>query len=490
MSEIADDRPLEGEAVGPVQTRPDWLVPAIIGSALFMQTLSATVITNALPTMAVAFDVSPLALNMTITAYLLSSAVFLPISGWVADRYGARAVFMWAMIGFTLSSVACGFAQSLEHLILARIAQGAASALLMPVGRLVILRTVPKSELVGALAILTMPAMLGPMLGPPIGGFIVTFSDWRWIFFLDVPIGITGAILVKMFVPDVREDVRPPLDWTGFILTGIACACLVFGFENLGRAALPLPVVTAMLAVGMLAGWLFLRHAKRVEAPILDPSLFRYQTFSASVLGGSFLRFAMGATPFLLALLLQLGFGMTPFEAGLITFAGAAGALVLKAVAPPLIRRFGFKRILIVNGAITAVFFVLYAFMTPQMPHLLMLFLLFVGGFFRSLQFTTLNGLSYAEVPQEEMSRASALSSMGQQLSQSIGVGLAAVLLHLSLQWHGAAEINIAVVQPAFVVMAAITLLGHVWFYRLADDAGDEMSGRPVIARDSVIPSD
>lgn len=477
MSEIADDDPIEGEAIAPVKARPDWLVPVIIGSALFMQTLSATVISNALPTMAHALDVSPLALNLAITAYLLAAAVFLPISGWLADRYGARIVFTSAIVVFTLASAACGFAQSLEQLLVARVVQGAASAMLMPVGRLVLLRTVPKAELVGALAILTMPGLLGPMLGPPIGGAIVTFGDWRWIFFLNIPIGIVGVILVSLYVPDVREEQRAPLDWTGFALTALACAGLVFGFENLGRGALPWPVVTLMLLGGGLCLWLFLQHAKRTANPILDPTIFHHQTFTASIVGGAFLRFAMGATPFLLALLLQLGFGMTAFEAGLTTFAAAAGALAMKTTAPPLIRKFGFKRILIWNGVISAALMFLYAFFTPQMPHVLLLAILLVGGFFRSLQFTSLNGLAYADIAQERMSRASTLSSMGQQLAQSIGVGLAAVLLHVSLEAHHTTEITVSVVSPVFAVMAAITLIGLFWYVRLPDDAGAEMSG-------------
>ncbi|MGE3867621.1 MAG: MFS transporter, partial [Hyphomonadaceae bacterium] len=237
MSEIADEgAPLSESTAKPrAGSEPDWLVPAIIGSALLMQNLSATVIANALPAMAHALNVDPVAMNLAITSFLLSGAVFLPISGWLADRYGARPVFIAAIVIFTLASAACGFANSLEQLIAARVVQGAASAMLMPVGRLVLLRTVPKSELVGALAIVTMPALFGPMLGPPIGGLIVTFGDWRWIFFLNAPIGIVGMFLVWRYVPDVREAVRVPMDWIGFALAGVACAALVFGFENLGR---------------------------------------------------------------------------------------------------------------------------------------------------------------------------------------------------------------------------------------------------------------
>ncbi len=484
MTDLADDQPLDGpptaaeEAI--VKKRPDWLVPAIIGSALFMQTLSATVISNALPTMAHALAVSPLALNLAITAYLLTGAVFLPISGWLADRHGARSVFVVAIVIFTCASAACGFAHSLEQLVLARMVQGAASAMLMPVGRLVLLRTVPKDELVGALAILTMPGLLGPMIGPPIGGFIVTYSDWRWIFFLNIPVGIVGVILVSLFVPDVREEVRAPLDWTGFFLTGIACAGLVFGFENLGRGALPWQVIAGMLTLGAGAAYLFLEHAKRTEAPILDPTIFRFQTFSASIIGGAFLRFAMGASPFLLALLLQLGFGMSAFQAGLTTFAAAAGALLMKTTAPPLIRRFGFRNILIWNGVISAVLMFAYAFFTPAMPHVLLLIILLTGGFFRSLQFTSLNGLAYADIPQERMSRASTLSSMGQQLAQSVGVGLAAVLLHLSMQARHETDVTVSAISPVFGVMALVTLIGLFWFVRLPADAGEELSGRPV----------
>ncbi|MGE3302996.1 MAG: MFS transporter, partial [Hyphomonadaceae bacterium] len=387
MSEIADEgAPLSESTAKPrAGSEPDWLVPAIIGSALLMQNLSATVIANALPAMAHALNVDPVAMNLAITSFLLSGAVFLPISGWLADRYGARPVFIAAIVIFTLASAACGFANSLEQLIAARVVQGAASAMLMPVGRLVLLRTVPKSELVGALAIVTMPALFGPMLGPPIGGLIVTFGDWRWIFFLNAPIGIVGMFLVWRYVPDVREDVRVPMDWIGFALAGVACAALVFGFENLGRGGLPWPIALAILLTGAAAAWAFGWHARRIANPILDPSILRYKTFSASVLGGSFMRLGIGASPFLLALLFQLAFGMSAFHAGLVTCTAAAGALAMKAVAPPLIRRFGFRTILIWNGFITTAFFLAYALFQPEMPYALLVAILLVGGFFRSL---------------------------------------------------------------------------------------------------------
>ena len=374
----------------PALTPTGPLIPMIIGCALFMQTLDATVISNALPTMARSLHEDPVTLNLAITSYLLASAVFLPISGWAADRFGAKQVFRIAIVLFALASLGCGVAQNLPELVAARMIQGMAGAMMAPVGRLVLLRSVPKSELVRAMSWLTMPAMLGPILGPPIGGFIVTFASWRWIFFINIPIGILGVALVSVFISNIREENPPPLDLRGFILTGFGLAGLVYGFENLGRGMLPFTVVAAMLLGGLVCLAIYARHARRTPHAILDLELLKIPTFMASTVGGAFLRMGMGATPFLLALLLQMGFGMSAFSAGLITFAGGAGALVMKATARPIISRFGFKTVLVVNTVITALSFMSYSlFQASTWPGLLIGIML-IGGFFRSLQFTAL----------------------------------------------------------------------------------------------------
>lgn len=455
-----------------------WVVPAIIGSALLMQTLNATVIANALPAMAHTFGVEPLRLNIAITVYLLSAAIFLPLSGWLADRFGARRVFMSSIVLYALGSIACGLSDSLWHLIAARFIQGAAGATLMPVGRLVLLRTTPKSELVGALSVVTMPALLGPVFGPVLGGAIVTFADWRWIFFMNLPIAVSGLILVYRFVPEVREADPPPVDIPGILLTGIGLAALIFGFESLGRDAVPPLGIAGLFGGGVAAllayGW----HAKRTPDAAVDLTIFRKPTFSASVLGGAFMRVAMGANPFLLAMLLQVAFGLSAFVAGTMTCISALGALLMKTAAPPILRRFGFRSVLLVNAFIVAISFVAYALFRPDWPHWAIAVVLGVGGFFRSLQFTSLNGMAYADIDQDQMSKAATTSSMAQQLVQSIGIGLSASLLAVLMRIQGETKLTVAVVSPAFIVIGLVTLGSVYWFLRLPKDAGDEMNGR------------
>lgn len=455
-----------------------WVVPAIIGSALMMQTLNATVITNALPAMARAFEVEPLRLNLAITVYMLSAAIFLPLSGWLADRFGARRVFMCSIVLYAAGSVACGFTQELWQLILARFAQGAAGATLAPVGRLVLLRTTPKTELVGAMSVLTMPALLGPVIGPVIGGAIVTFADWRWIFFINLPVAVTGLYLAWRHVPNVREQAAPRVDIPGILMTGLGLAALIFGFENLGRNALSPLAVAGLFALGFASLGLYGWHASHTPHAVVQLSIFRKPTFRAAVIGGAFMRIAMGANPFLLAMLLQVAFGMSAFSAGLMTFISAVGALVMKTTAPPILRRFGFRRVLLVNAMIVGASFIAYAFFRPDWPHWAIMVVLAVGGFFRSLQFTSLNGMAFAEIDGDEMSRASTTSSMVQQLVQSIGIGLSASLLHGLMVLQGAKTLTVAVVSPAFVVVGLVTMISMFWFVRLPRDAGDEMNSR------------
>ena len=478
MSEI--EGPVEGRAAPPpsTPTTRGWMIPAIIGSAMLMQTLNATVISNALPTMAKALDEDPLRLNLAITMFLLASAVFLPISGWVADKFGAKRIFMIAMVLFALSSAACGFAQDLNQLVVARIFQGMAGAMMGPVGRLVLLRTTPKSELVGAMSVLTMPALLGPVIGPVVGGAIVTFFDWRWIFFMNLPIAVAGVLLVRAYVPNVKEQEVSPIDGIGILLTGLGLAGLIFGFENIGRDALPPGVVAALFLVSIAALVAYRFHAKGNPHAIIDLSIFRLVTFRASVIGGAFMRVAMGATPFLLAMLLQIGFGLSAFQAGLMPFISAAGALVMKTTAPPILRRYGFRTVLLVNAVIVGGSFMAYGLFKPSTPHWIMLAVLAIGGFFRSLQFTSLNGLAYAEIEQQQMSRASTTSSMAQQLVQSIGIGLAALLLHTLMVAQGQTQMTAATIAPAFVIIGAITFISILFFIPLPKDAGDEMNGR------------
>ncbi len=464
------------------------VVPLIVGCALFMQTLDTTVIATALPAIAQSMHEDPIRLNLAITSYLLSLAVFIPISGWAADRYGARTVFRAAILVFTLGSVCCGISDSLPTLIASRILQGFGGAMMVPVGRLVVLKTVAKADLVQAMSLLTIPAVLGPVVGPPLGGFIVTYYSWRWIFLINVPIGVMGMILVTIFIENTREAAASPLDLRGFLLTGFGLAGLLFSFEALGRNVLPVSIVMSVMATGGLCLGLYVLHARRIDYPIIDLALVRIPTFAASVLGGGMFRMGMGALPFLLAMLLQLVFGLSPFVSGLITFSSAVGALIIKVTVGPIIRRFGFRNLMVYNGFINAAIMASYAFFRPTTPYALIIMALLIGGFFRSLQFTSLNTLAYADVPLPAMSGANTLASMAQQLFLSLGVGIAALTLHVSLRMHGATTLSSRDFVPAFLITGVLALLSAACFAPLDYQAGAEVSGRPIEIASTIRP--
>jgi EmrB/QacA subfamily drug resistance transporter len=454
-----------------------FVVPLIVGCALFMQTLDSTVIAVALPAIARSMHQDPIRLNLAITSYLLSLAVFIPISGWVADRYGARGVFRAAILIFTLGSILCAVSSTLSQLVCARVVQGFGGAMMVPVGRLLVLKTIPKADLVDAMSYLTVPAVFGPVVGPPVGGLIVTYASWRWIFLMNVPIGAIGVALVTVYIGDIREEQVPPLDIQGFVLTSLGLAGLMFGIETIGRQMLPASVVMSVMATGGLCAGLYIVHSRRVSNPIIDLGLMRIPTFAASTISGSFARMGIGALPFLLAMLLQLVFGLTPFGSGLITFASSAGALMMKPTAAPIIRRWGFRKVLVGNGIISALILMLYALFRPSTPYIVIILTLFVGGFFRSLQFTSLSTLTYADVTPPMMSSASTLASMVQQLSLSLGVSIAAMLLHFSLHLRHAKVLTTQDFMAAFIVTGVLSLVSALLFLRLSSDAGWELSG-------------
>ena len=455
-----------------------FLVPLIVACALFMENLDSTVIATSLPAIARSFGEDPLRLNLAITSYLLSLGIFIPLSGWMADRFGARTIFCAAIAVFTLGSIGCSAVNGLPEMVAARILQGIGGAMMVPVGRLVILRTVPKADLVNAMAWLTVPALLGPVLGPPVGGFISTFGSWRWIFLINIPIGILGIALALTFIENTKETRTERFDTYGFVIVSLGVAATMFGFENVGRGILPTPVILSLLVGGIALLVLYYRHTRVNAAPIIDLSLLRIQTFGASILGGFLFRMGIGALPFLTPMMLQLGFGLTPFASGMITFAGAAGAITMKFTAGPIIRRFGYRPVLLANTFICAFFMALYGFFTAETPHLLIIAILLTGGFFRSLQFTSLNTIAFADIPVPIMSRATTLSAVGQQLSLSFGVGIGALLLHMTLTMSGKAHLSAADFSPAYFVIAAISLGSLIFFWPLPADAGDAVSGR------------
>lgn len=453
------------------------LTALIVACALFMENLDGTIIATALPQIAQSLGTSPIRLSLAITSYMLSLAVLIPVSGWFADRYGARRVFRAAILVFTCGSLLCAMSDSLWQLTAARIVQGLGGALMVPVGRLVLLRSVEKSELVQAMAYLTVPALIGPVIGPPIGGFIVTFWSWRWIFLLNLPIGLIGFWLVTRFIEDAREPDPPPLDIVGAVLSAIGLSGLMLGFEILGRDGEDAAVAMTLLAVGAAGGTAFLWHARRHPNPVLDLTLLRFPTFAIAVGGAFVFRVGIGALPFLLPLMLQLGFGMSALGSGLLTFASAVGALAMKMTAKPILKRFGFRAVLTVNAVLCGLFIIAYGLFRPDTPHAVVIALLLAGGFFRSLQFTGTNTLSFADVPPERMSRASSMTSTLQQLSLSFGVAVGAALLHLTLAWRGAEHLGPTDFTPAFIAVGLISGLSTLAFLRLKPDDGADVSG-------------
>ncbi|OVZ57675.1 MFS transporter [Pigmentiphaga sp. NML080357] len=454
------------------------VVPLIVGCALFMQMLDSTVIATALPAMAHSFGEDPVKLNVAITAYLLSAAVFVPICGWAADRFGARQVFASAIVLFTLSSTLCGLSQTLGQMVAGRMLQGFAGAMMVPVGRIVLLRTVQKSDLVRAMSFLSMPALLGPIFGPAVGGFLVEYGSWRWIFFMNLPIGILGVVLALRYIKDTEGGKPQPLDLVGFLLTAVCLGTLVFCFEAVGHGVLSPAIVGALLAVGCLCGVLYVRHAERSPHPILDFRLLKIPTFSISLLGGNLCRLAVGAVPFLLAMQLQVAFGMGPFAAGMLTFAGALGALLMKMSASPIIKRFGFRRTLVANAFLTGASIVGCVLFTPLTPHLVIIVVLLLGGFFRSLQLTGVNSLAYADIGPDQMGRATGMASAVQQLAISLGVAIAAFALKLSMAARGTTVLDSFDVIPGYLVIGGAMALSVLFFRRLAPNAGAEVSGK------------
>jgi EmrB/QacA subfamily drug resistance transporter len=453
-------------------------IAIIVACALFMQNLDSTVIATALPTMATAFGVNPVRMNVALTSYLLALAVFIPASGWMADRFGARAVFRAAVAVFTLGSVLCGRADSLWFLIAARVVQGAGGAMMVPVGRLVLLRATPRHELVAAMAWLSIPALLGPVIGPPVGGFIVTYASWRWIFDINVPIGLIGIVAVSLFIEDQKEARPGRFDALGLLLSGVGLSALMFGLETLGRGVVSPLVGTALLCLGLGTGALYLVHARAHPAPLIDFSLLRFPGFRVAVLAMMLFRAGIGAIPFLLPLMLQVGFGESAVKSGLITFASSAGALVMKPATQAALRRFGFRDTLVWNGVISAVLVAACALFRPTWPAAAIYAVLLVGGMFRSLQFTAYNTLAYGDVPRRKMSAATGFYSAAQQLATSIGISVGALTLAAATGFAAHPQPTPWDFSIAFLVVALLILCAAPVALMMARTAGDDLTGR------------
>jgi EmrB/QacA subfamily drug resistance transporter len=454
------------------------LVPLIVAVALFMENMDSTVISTSLPAIAADIGSSPLQLKLAITSYLLALAIFIPASGWMADRFGARTIFRTAIAVFMLGSIGCAFSQSLGHFVVARFFQGMGGAMMSPVGRLVLIRTVGRQNLVDAMSFLTMPALIGPMLGPPLGGFITTYTTWHWIFLINLPIGLLGIFLVTRFVENVRADSVEPFDFVGMALVGLGVGGLAFGLTVTGINFVPWTVIAALVAGGATATFAYIIHARRVPAPVIDLSLFKLPTFRAGVGGGFIFRVGTGALPFLLPLLLQIGFGRTPFQSGLITLSTAAGAMMMKWAVPRILRRVGFRNALTWNALIASVMLMACAAFTATTPVAAIVAVLLLGGFFRSLQFTSVNTIAFAEIEPHRMSRATALVAVAQQLSQSVGVAVGALVVETVLRIRGQTMLSAADFPPAFIAVGLIAASSTFLFATMPPDAGADMAKR------------
>ncbi len=456
----------------------DRIVPLIVAVSLFMENMDSTIIATALPSIAADLNTSPLALKLAITSYLLALAIFIPASGWTADRFGARKVFCFAIATFMIGSIGCAMSSTLGHFVVARFIQGIGGAMMSPVGRLVLLRTFDKKELLAAMTWVSMPALIGPVLGPPVGGFITTYFTWHWIFLINIPIGLVGIALAMKFIPETRTDEQVPFDFIGFVLCGLGIGGLAFGLTAIGVSYMPAGIVVALIAVGTTSTAAYILHARKTANPLLDLSLFSLPTFRNSVVGGFIFRIGVGATPFLLPLMLQLGFNMTPFQSGLITFSVALGSMSMKAAVTTILRRWGFRKTLIVNALISSALIGACAAFTPNTPAVVMMAVLITGGFFRSLQFTSINTISYADIDRPHMSRATSIAAVGQQLSISTGVAMGAVAVELAVAHAGTGQITAADFPPAFLFVAVISAMSVIFFMRLAPDAGEELANR------------
>ncbi len=454
------------------------LIPMVVAVAFLMEQLDATIITTAIPDMAASLRSTPVQMNLAVTTYVLALAIFIPVSGWFADRFGARRIFVAALAVFTLGSVACGAAQSFPMLVATRAVQGLGGAMMTPVGRLILLRSFPRRDLVKAMTYTTLPAILGPVAGPLLGGVITTYASWRWIFFVNIPFGLGGILLALRFVEDTRAEARTPFDVPGFLLVGTAVAMVQFGLEAVGRPLVPTGAIVALLAAAAALLLAFGVHARRVAHPAVDLRLFRHRSFAVGTLAGGLCRVGLNGAPFLLPLMLQVGFGLSPVASGSLTFVSSVGAVFVRVTAGRLLRWFGFRIVLSGSAVLGALVVAGFALLEPSTPHWAVAAYIFAFGLMRSTQFMTSNTLSYADLPAAELSRATSIGGVLQQLSVSFGVSMAATVLTL-LSRHGEA-LTPARFHETFLLTAIVPLLALPGFLLLKAEDGAQVSGHRV----------
>lgn len=453
-------------------------LPWVVATALFMEQLDSTIVNTAIPSMAASLQVTPLSLKAVVTSYILSLAVSIPISGWMADRYGTRRVFISAVAIFTLASVMCGLSINSPMLVAARLLQGLGAAMMMPVGRLTIVRTFPKSELLSAMNFVIVPALIGPLLGPTVGGLIVHWLTWRDIFFVNVPVGITAIFLAHRYMPDYRGEAARPLDLIGLVLFGTGVALLSWLLEIFGEHQIDITsaAVLMLIALSLLLayGW----HARDTVYPLLQLALFRVRTFRVSVLGGFITRIGVGGLPFLLPLLYQLGLGLPAWQSGLLMMPSAAAAMGMKLISARVLNRFGYRQVLIVNTVLIGLTISLYSLVQQGTPLYLIVGISLMLGFFNSLQFSSMNSIAYADVTAADSSMASTIASSMQQLSMSFGLATGSLLTGWflgDLPQSNRLALTSAI-HHAFLTLAVVTILSSLTFWSLRKEDGESIS--------------
>ena len=459
------------------------LLPWLVAVAFFMESLDTTILNTAVPKIAAALHVAPLNMKSVLASYTLSLAIFIPISGWMADRFGTRRVFASAIGIFTLGSILCGISSNIDLLVVCRILQGCGGAMMIPVGRLTIVRTFAKSELIRAMSFVAIPGLIGPMLGPVTGGLIVGYFHWRMIFFVNLPIGLTGLYLVHRHLPDYREKKTPPLDVVGLILFGSGVALLSYVLEVFGEHTLSVEEILGLLAVAIALLCGYALHGSRTEFPLLRLALFRVRTFGASVAGSFVTRLGVGGIPFLFPLLYQVGLGYSPIQSGLLMMPQAFAAISLKMTMPHILRRLGYRTVLISNTILIGAMILLFATIGPSTPAWLIVLQVFCYGFSTSLQYTSMNTLVYADVNDEESSSASSLAGTAQQMSISFGVATASLVTAFFLpdRFRSNPSQMIHGIHEGFIVLGALTVLSTIVFRGLRANDGNTISKAKVL---------
>lgn len=453
-----------------------------VAIAFFMQNLDTTAINTAVPAMAKSFGTDVIHISTGITSYLIALAIFIPVSGWIADRYGTRKVFCTSIGLFILASLLCGSSQNLTQFVIFRIFQGIAGAMMTPVGRLAVLKATPKEELIVAMNYITLPALVAPILGPLVGGYLTTYWSWHWIFLLNIPFSIICIILAWRNIPDDDNSNEPKkrLDMVGFVLSGLGLAGFMYGIESFSKDGFPYYISALLLFISVLLLYLNFKHSKHISNPLIDYTMLSIKTFRTTIFVGTVSRMIIGVAPYLVPLMFQVGFGLSPFKAGALFVATMAGNLSMKSMTVWVIRHFPFRNILLVNGLLVALFTLITAFLLPTTPVYMIVTVMFISGMTRSMQFTTITTLAFADVPKEKMTNANSFYSTIQQMSSGMGIAIGAVALRFSSMIHGeeSGEYSLADFRLSFIFVAILAVVHLYGYTKLSVTDGDEVRNK------------